>query len=226
MKELDIPFIENTIGYTFKDKNLLVQAFTHTSFSNEHNTPSYERLEFLGDATIGYIIAHELFRKYPEIDEGKLSKSRAALVSWEAMSKIIDDMNIIEYLQVGNGDIQQNILHSDYIKCDLFEAIAGAILVDNNFKIADCKNYVLRYFENSIKEAENQKKFSDYKSLLLEKCAKNNNKAEFVCLDEKTEDNKFQVNLFINGKQVSSGNGNTKKEAEKMAAKEYLKNHS
>lgn len=222
MQKLDIPFIENTIGYVFNNKDLIVQAFTHSSFTNENtDKPSYERLEFLGDAAIGYIMAHELYKRYSDIDEGKLSKSRAALVSWQTMSKLITDMNIIEFLQVGNGDIQQSVLENDYIKCDLFEAIAGAILVDSNFKISNCKNYVMKFFENGIADVGQNKIITDYKSYLLEECAKNNKKAQFVCQKDQN-DNMFNVTLNIDGQQKAQAKAGTKKEAEKKAAETYI----
>lgn len=222
MKNFNIEEIENKIGYTFKNKKLLAQAFTHTSFSNENNEDSYERLEFLGDATIGFIIAEQLFNRYPKIDEGKLTKARALLVSRNTMSDIVEETGLIEFMRVGEGDIKNNVDKSSSVKCDLFESITGAILVDNNFKMADCKTFILKFFENRLSSIKNDNNFMDYKSLALEECAKNNQKAEFIIDEEKTQNNQFKAKFLIDGKQVSEAIANTKKEAQKKAAQEYL----
>ncbi len=223
MKALDINHLENIIGYNFSHPELLHQAFTHSSLTNEDCTkPSYEKLEFLGDAIIGYVIALTLYQKYPHMDEGKLSKARATLVSWHSLSKVVDDMDIMEYLQVGKGQIQQDILHSNTVKCDLFEAILGAILVDSNYDIDTCKDFINRFLSTQIANIQHSDSLDDYKSLLLEECAKKGIKVAFIPKKQETTDF-FIVDLFLDNKYVSSGKGVTKKSAEKRAAEHFYK---
>ena len=128
--------VENIIGYIFNDKNLLSRAFTHSSYANENkNSEDYERLEFLGDAILEYLVSLYLFETYPSKNEGSLSKMRANLVSAETLSAIIDDLGLINYVKVGSGNASENILKSEDVKCDIFEAIVGAIHLDSNKNI-------------------------------------------------------------------------------------------
>lgn len=221
MKELNIPIIEKIIGYEFSNKKLLVQAFTHSSLSNETKQPSYQRLEFLGDAILGYIVAKRLYDKFSTMNEGELSKARANLISWQTLSKIVDKMEVMEYLQVGKGEIQRDILQSGSVKCDLFESILGAILVDSNYNTNNCEEFVHKFLLKGLTDSKKKIKLYDYKSLLLEKCAKKNLKAKFSYKQD-TNDGHFIADLIIDGKHVTSGEGNTKKAAEKMAAKMFL----
>ena len=222
MKEFDKSLIEEIIGYKFKNPELLERAFTHSSYTNEKAKPSYERLEFLGDSAIGFIIARELYERYPDIDEGKLSKAKSIIVSAQCLSAAIDKTGLIEYLRVGNGNIREEAIKSQSVKCDLFESIAAAILRDSGYDLEECRKFALRFLDGEIKDIENRQKFLDHKSLLLENCAKNGKKAEFRF--EKKGD-KFLVKLFVDGEYASEGQGRSKKEAEKMAAKLFLEKH-
>ncbi|MDD4316339.1 MAG: ribonuclease III domain-containing protein [Clostridia bacterium] len=215
MKNFDIRAIEKTIGYTFKNKKLLFQAFTHSSFSNEMGLPSYERLEFVGDAAIGLVITVELYARFADLDEGKLSKARARLVSRQSFGSIIDDCGLIEYMQVGKGDIQVNALESVRKKCDLFEAIAGAILLDSGTNLDEVKKLVLKYLAADIERVFDDDTYCDYKSEVLEKY-KN---AEFVF---RADGENFVVTLLVGGKEVASASSKSKKDAEKAAAKAFL----
>ena len=143
----DIVEIEHIIGYTFRNKELLLRAFTHSSYANEHrNVTSYERLEFLGDAALGYITALDLYQTYPSYKEGQLSKIRAGTVDRNTIAGVVDEMDIVKFIKTGSGNAQDNIRTSVKAKCDLFEAIVGAIaLVSSNF-IRKIKKFFENYF--------------------------------------------------------------------------------
>lgn len=214
MKNFDIFAIEKTIGYCFKNKNLLFQAFTHSSYANENAMPSYERLEFIGDAAIGLVVASELYNRYPEVDEGALTKARAKLVSRQSLSEITDACGLIEYMQVGQGDIRINALESVRKKCDLFEAVLGGVLIDSG-SLDEVKRIVLTFLGESIDGIFDNGLFTDYKSALLEK----HRNAEFL---SEADGEYFSVRLVVDGRQVAVGRAKIKKDAEKAAAKAYL----
>lgn len=219
MKDFDSNFIEKQIGYTFKNKDLLKQAFTHSSFSNENKAESYERLEFLGDAVLNFVIAEELYRKFPDINEGELTTSRAKLVSGNSLSKIIQTMNIMDYVRVGKGSINETKT-SNNVQCDIFESIAGAILVDNNWDNACCKDFILRSFNEKISNVTN-KATVDFKTKLKEKCDK---KGESLQYEYTKQDNIFSAVIIIGGNKVATGEGHAKIDAAQAAAKNYLDN--
>jgi ribonuclease-3 len=213
LKDFDIKRIENIIGYKFRNKNLLFQAFTHSSFSNENGVPSYERLEYIGDACIGLIVALELYERYPNINEGGLTKARAQLVSRQSLSEKIDACGLIEYMQVGQGDIRINALESVRKKCDLFESILGAIMIDSN-SLDEVKKIVLAFLDGDIDNIFDIG-MDDAKSALLEK----HKYARFLTTVEKQH---FVARLLIDGKVVSFAKAKSKKQAEQAAAKAYM----
>lgn len=212
--------IEDKIGYTFKNKELLVRAFTHTSYSNEHNDKdNYERFEFLGDAALGYVIGLYLYETYPLYDEGKLTKIRAGVVDRKTISEVVDSLDIIRYVRAGKGNASHDLASSVKVKCDIFEAIIGAIVIDNNNDLTCAKNFIIRFLESKIGASK-----VDYKSTVLEKCAKNGQKAEFVINREEKDNNTvFCAELMIDGTSVSTGEGHNIKSAEQSACKNFLK---
>jgi len=213
--------IEKIIGYTFKEKELLVRAFTHSSFVNENQRfIDYERLEFVGDATLGYIVAAYLYTTYPTKPEGELTKLRANMVRASTLSKVVDKLNIINHMRVGAG---AQVSESNNVKSDLFEAIIGAMVIDNAYNLEPCKNLIIKHL-SGISDAFG----IDYKSKVLEYCAKNSHKAEFKLISKEIKDNvnNFTIALIINGKEVSIGKGLSKKSAEKQASEIFYTKHS
>lgn len=213
--------IENKIGYVFTNKELLLRAFTHSSFVNEHkDAQSYERLEFLGDAILGYVVGLYLYETFPMYSEGKLTKIRAGVVDRKTIASIIDDLDIMKFVRVGAGNAQANVLESVKIHCDIFEAIIGAIVIDCNDDLKEAKKFILRYLVPKIELGCNV----DYKSRVWEQCAKSNKKPQIVLIEETFVDNKpyFVVGLNINGKEVARGEGTNKAVASQNACKIYL----
>ena len=141
---IDLAEVEKIIGYSFNNKELLLRALTHSSFTNEHiNQQNYERLEFLGDATLGYVIALYLYETYPNYNEGQLTKMRAGVVDRKTIAEIVNYLNIMSYVRAGSGNTAKDLSSSVKVKCDIFEAIIGAILIDNNNDIEKAKKVIL-----------------------------------------------------------------------------------
>ncbi len=215
----DFSALEQSIGYVFKNKKLLETALTHSSYAHEHKCEDYERLEFLGDAVLDYTLALLLYESFPNKKEGEMTKIRSALAKEDTLSEVSDTLNLPSYLRITQGTQSHPILNSKAVKCDLFESVVGAILLDSN------KDMVL--IQSLIKKLLNKyldRDYTDYKSLLYEIFAKND-----VFYNIKTESNNDPKNpfytavLFINNKPMAKGQGKTKKNAESEACKEFYK---
>ncbi len=146
--------LSNKLGYQFKQPELLLQALTHRSAKGAHN----ERLEFLGDSILGFVIAEALFEKFPRENEGDLTRMRSSLVKGVTLAKIARNFGLGEYLILGPGELKSGGHRRDSILEDAVEAIIGAIFLDSN--IENCKKLILSWFEerlSSIKPGQEQK---------------------------------------------------------------------
>lgn len=220
MSEFDFNAIESLIGYTFKDKKLLESAFTHSSYANEEKVASNERLEFIGDAVLGYISAIELYNRFPDEKEERLTQMRQRMVKNEYLSEITDRLDILRYLKTGKGFDSEAAVESLDVKGDLFEALIGAVLLDSGNDISVTQRFIMEKFGNDF-SGVGEGRLKDPKSQFLERYVKY--KVEFSTkLCGQPEDG-FECNLFLNGEKVSSGRGKKKKDAEKAAAETFLK---
>lgn len=207
--------IERVINYNFKNKDLLNLALTHSSFAHKNNlTKNNERLEFLGDSILGYIVAEFLVKNFTE-NEGKLSKYRASIVSCEYLSKIITKNGLDKYIKTFPEDLKNN----ETVKGDFFEALLGAIYLDSDLQT--CKNFIFNILELSkekIIEVFNNNK--DYKTLLQEKIQAQKGKIEYILLSSSGEDNAkiFEMQLKIDGKEISRAKASSKQKAENRCA--------
>ena len=155
--------IESSLGYSFKNKDLLLQAFTHSSYGKLMNIPYNERLEFLGDSVLQLVTTKYLFNNF-DLQEGSLSKIRSFVVSTKNLSKAINDLKLIDYLQYAKSNIK-NLSAS--IKANLFEAILGAIYLESDFEV--CYDFVLEKLHYSKKLFEALTiDTKDYKTTLQE----------------------------------------------------------
>lgn len=205
-------------GIEYIDNELLDEALTHTSYSNEHKgTKNYERLEFLGDAVLE-LITSEYFYKNTDYKEGVMTKKRASFVCEQALSHYAKEMDIPKYIKVGHGQID-NI--NDTIIADVFEAILGAIYLSNNYEAA--KNYInqiiVPYIEKDFVF------FGDYKTLLQEYVQTDRKSLEYILVKEYGEahNKTFEVEVKIDGIVYGRGVGKSKKEAEQHAALDAYK---
>ncbi len=220
MDKIELSEIEKKLGYAFKNKELLLRAFTHSSYTNENrNAESYERLEFLGDAAIGFAVGLYLYETFPNYPEGQLTKMRAGTVDRETVASVIDELDVIKFVRVGKGDAAHNVVNSVKAKCDLFEAIIGAVIIDNNGNIERASKLALRFLKPKIHCVQD-----DYKSKFLEYCAKHNLKYEFKHTKRQNSEEVeiFVTEVLINGEIKAVGTGSTKKNAEKAACHNYF----
>lgn len=222
---MDINQFQKRIGYFFKDSDLLKRAFTHTSFANENKTESYERLEFLGDAIIDFLVGEYLFNNFPTIDEGMMSRVRASLVCEKALSELAAKIGIEEYMLLGNGARQSGEGKRPSIHADMFEAFIAAMYIDAG--LDNTRDYLISLYGNSIEKAVGSKEIVDYKSKLQEKLQKNgacNVVYEVVSAEGPVHHCLFRMQVTADGKILGKGSAYSKKEAQQRAAEDALNN--
>jgi len=154
--------LSRIIHYTFQDASLMMMALTHRSFNAQHN----ERLEFLGDSILSFLIAQELYQRFPKIDEGDLSRLRAQLVKESSLSSIATSMGLGDFIQLGEGELKSAGWRRPSILADTLEAIIGAIYLDAGIEPAH--QFVLRFFEKQLNEIDPKLIQKDAKTLLQE----------------------------------------------------------
>ena len=202
---MDYRELEKNLQYHFKDTNYLINALTHSSYANEHKKSlgSNERLEFLGDSILGIVVADYLFKNYPELPEGDLTRNRAALVCEKACCGFSKQLGVGKYLFLSHGEQNSGGRSRSSILADAFEAIIAAI-----------------YLDGVMVEA-----FRDYKTKLQEIIQQNPEEAlEYVLTGESgpDHDKHFTVEVHLNSNVIGKGGGRSKKEAEQQAAREAL----
>ena len=207
--------IEEIIDYKFKDKSLLEMALTHSSYGNKNNCQHNERLEFLGDSILDFIVADYLYKKL-EFDEGKLTKIRADIVNYEYLGEVISNYNLDKYLKV----FPSNMNTSFSIKSDLFEAILGAIYLDGG--LGEAYKFVVKFLKltpSRIKKLSLNS--NDYKNKLQELVQAKKVKLEYKFIGEEgmPNDMTFQFALYVNDKFITSAKGKSKQKAENTCAK-------
>ena len=218
----DISEVEEKIKCTFKNKELLKKALTHRS-SVRDKTKSNERLEFLGDAVLELVVTEFLINNYPTVDEGRLSKVRAASVNTKTLADIAKRLELFNYIIVGKSERKEGITYNDSILEDTFEAIVGAIYLDRG--LGKARRFIEYHLSDTIKMIVENGIIFDYKTHLQELTQK-----KFGCLptyvivkEEGQEHNKtFYCDVYINDVKYGFGVGKSKKEAEKNAAKEAV----
>lgn len=202
--------LEQLLGYTFKDASLLEMALTHSSYSYKYGEEDYQRLEYLGDSILDFVVADELYKKYPHADEGVLTKMRGAIVSMEPLSQVVKEKGYYKYLRVGYGTISQKAYS------DIFESICGAIYLDGGIDCA--RKYVLDHLGKLIDNA--QKLYNiDYKSELYEKCVGRHIEFREMSKSGPEHDLTFEEGLFIDGEFVSKAKGKNTRQAQQKCAK-------
>lgn len=217
--EQELTELENKIGYTFKNRELLLQALTHSSYANEqkiNKRGDYERIEFLGDAVLELVSSHYLYTKYPEKKEGELTKLRASMVCEPALAYCAQDIQLEKYLILGKGEEATGGRHRESIIADVMEAIIGAIYLDSGLDAA--KAHIEKYILNNPEEKEI---FYDSKSVLQEMVQKDGvgDLRYEICGEKGPEHDKiFESAVYVGDKKLGEGSGRTKKAAEQKAA--------
>ncbi len=215
--------LQEKIGYRFLDEGLLRQAITHSSFANEqkiNKLSNYERLEFLGDAVLEMVSSEFLYKENPQMPEGQLTRMRASMVCEPALAYCARDIDLGSYILLGKGEEATGGRKRDSITSDVMEAVIGAIFLDGG--IEEAKKYIYRFI---LSDLENKILFMDSKTLLQEEVQKNNTAQlhyELIGETGPDHDKEFHVKAYLDGKEIGTGIGRTKKAAEQQAAYEAL----
>jgi len=213
--------LEKKIGYTFKDRQLLLQALTHKSFSNEQ--PEYvlhnERLEFLGDAVLELVISDWIYTHYPDIPEGGLTRIRAEVVSEKGLTEIARNLSLGEGLRLGKGEMKSGGRKKPSLLSDALEALLGAVYRDGGF--AAVGRVVEKIFIEAVQRSALQRYGSDYKTCLQERLqAQYGALPEYLLAQVSGPDHEriFSMEVHFMGKLLGKGSGTSKKNAEQKAA--------
>lgn len=221
-------FLKN-IGASFKNLELLDLSLSHKSYVNEINkNENNEKLEFLGDSILGFVITEYLYKTYPSLTEGELAKIKSFIVSENLLSNLAKNIKIDKYLLIGKGEELSGGRNKKTILSDTYESFLGAYYLDSN--LTKVKKFILKYFVKEIELVISGKHEKDYKTLLQEFCQKKYKICpSYKMLKEEgpEHDKTFFVNVSLNEKIIGKGIGKSKKEAEKNAAKNaYLRLNS
>lgn len=213
--------IEKKLGYKFRDEGILETALTHSSFANETSVESNERLEFLGDAVLGFIVARVLYDLFPEAAEGKLSKMRSSIVSRMNFAHFAKELKIDKQILLGKGEEITGGRERQSNLAGAFEAVIGAVYIDGGYR----KVYTI--VSRLLKDCLNGKEeiFKDYKTKLQEIAQRQFKKVpkyKVVLEEGPPHDKCFHVEVKLGRRAIGKGVGSNKKQAEQAAAKEAL----
>lgn len=215
--------LTNKLGYSFRNRELLDEAFRHSSYVNEAGISTLrdnERLEFLGDAVIDLCISHLLMDRYKDAPEGELSKLRAMMVNEKSLCRIALKLNLGEFLLLGCGEERTHGRRKPSLLADAVEALIGAVYLDGGFKKAD--EIVRRLFNDLAGETDLEEWARDYKSLIQEYTQRRyESRPEYVLVGESgpPHDRIFRMALRLHGSVLAEGEGRTKKAAEQEVAR-------
>ena len=222
----NLPELERTLGVDFNDKSLLQRALTHRSYLNEN--PDYplsdnERLEFLGDAVLDFLTATYLFNRFPEMAEGRLTSLRAALVKGETLAHFATVWNLGEYLLLSRGEAESGGRERQAILCAAFEALVGAILLDQGLQAAE--DFTLKSIEPEVRRIVEEELYKDAKSMLQELTqGQLQTTPIYRTVAERGPDHakEFTVEVLIGDEVFGRGIGHNKQVAEQEAARVAL----
>ncbi len=213
---------------TYKDIAIYEQALTHPSYNGEVNTKhqDYEKLEFMGDAVLGYVTADLVYKNRPEMSEGNLTKLRSVLVSTKPLAAYARKIHLDEYVRIGHSITQTQVKESDKILENVFESLVGAIYLDAGLNSA--YRFIKKVLLNDILsyDADN---LTDYKTKLQEEIqAEHRDAVQYVTVSQSgpAHDRTFTVQVRYNDIILGTGTGKSKKKAEEMAAKDALSKRS
>ena len=208
--------LSRIIHYTFNDPSYMIMALTHRSFSAQHN----ERLEFLGDSVLSFLIANELYKRFPRIDEGDLSRLRAQLVKESSLSTIATSMGLGDFIRLGEGELKSAGWRRPSILADTFESMIGAIYLDGG--IEPTHEFVLRFFETQLNEIDPKLIHKDPKTLLQELLQSKKTDLPIytvVSIEGEAHSQTFTIECHIKKLNIKTqGVGNSRRIAEQEAA--------
>ena len=214
--------LEEKLGYTFHDRQLLENALTHSSYANENKSKgetSNERLEFLGDSVLGMVVADHLYRTHPNMPEGELTRTRAALVCEDSLVEVAAQLELGQYLKLGRGEDAGGGRKRPSIQADAVEAVIAAVYLDGG--IGSARKLITNFILTN-NEREQEGAIRDFKTALQELVQRENGRVlSYRLMGESGPDHAkvFSVEVDLDGKPIGAGEGRSKKEAEQNAAK-------
>ena len=214
--------LEEKINYSFKNRALLEEALTHSSYANDNQLKiNNERMEFLGDAVLSLVSAQFLYEKFPDLPEGDLSKIRSSLVCTRSLSDFAREIDLGRYLKLGRGEMKTGGSNRDSNLENAFEALIAAVYLDGGMEQA--QKHILHFLDREIDTSHIGVK--DYKTTLQEIIQKNKDETlNYVIVreDGPAHDRVFEAQVLVNSNVVGVGVGRSKKQAEQEAAREAL----
>ena len=224
--------LQNRIGYTFRDPNLLTRALTHSSYANEtgarnHHLLCNERLEFLGDSVLSLITSEYLYQTFPDLPEGDLTRMRAATVCEAALASYAEQLELGDFLLLGKGERQSGGAKKPAVVADAFEAVLAAIYLDvgGTDALTVVSEFLLPFIRNAVAALPDMGGYhTDSKSRLQEFVQKDKGTPEYRLVHESGPDHNktFVVEVYLDSNCIGSGTGHSKKNAEQAAARAAL----
>ena len=217
--------LKNNYDIQFNNTDLLAEAFTQASYVNEHpneNLKFYERIEFLGDAVLQLTVSEYLYKRYPEMPQGKLTRLRAAMVQRNSFASFALECHFDQYIRLGKGEEKEGARHRKALLCDIFESFIGALYLDQG------KAAVEKFIGQAIFPKLDQGYFDhamDYKTSLQEWLQRKGSvNIEYKLKEEHGPENNlaFTMDVYANSKKIGEGSGHSKKAAEQQAALQAL----
>lgn len=214
--------LEEKLGYRFRERQLLENALTHSSYANEHHmgaVGSNERLEFLGDSVLGMVVADDLYHRYAQRPEGELTRLRAQLVCESSLARVAQELELGSYLRLGKGEESCGGRERPSIIADAVEAVLAAVYLDSG-SIQEPRRIIRRFLLERMDEV--REAIRDHKTRLQELVQRRSGQTlSYHLIGESGPDHNksFQMEVRLNGVAIGTGTGRSKKEAEQMAAR-------
>ena len=222
---MDLSILEENINYSFRNKELLKKALTHTSYANEHHVESNEKLEFLGDSILEFISSKYIYNNFSFLKEGEMTKVRADVVCEKSLYKVALKHNFSDFLYLGKSQLMAKESARPAILADSVEAVIAAIYFDSGLEEAE--KFIVENLKEEISIASKNVGMKDYKTVLQEKLQVHGDvDIKYTILEEKgpDHDKTFVAQVSCNGKKLAIGEGKNKKTAEMNAAHRALDN--
>lgn len=217
----EIKQLQRKLGYAFKQIELLKQALTHRSASSGHN----ERLEFLGDSILSFVIANDLYHRFPKVDEGDMSRMRATLVRGNTLAELAREFDLGECLRLGPGELKSGGFRRESILADTIEALIGSIFLDSDIQTTE--RIVLAWYDTRLIEISPGDKQKDPKTRLQEYLQGRHLPLPsylVVRVRGEAHDQEFTIHCQVSGiKEPVEGVGSSRRKAEQVAAEQALK---
>ena len=204
------------LDYRFNDASLFTEALTHRSVGSNNN----ERLEFLGDSVLNFVIAHELFKRFPDLREGDLSRLRASLVNGESLADIARELGLGDFIKLGSGELRSGGHRRSSILADCVESLIGAVYCDSNFE--RCRELILRLYKNKLQTIPDLQSLKDPKTRLQELLQARKHalpQYEVTHVSGKAHEQLFEVSCHIDEPAITTtAKGRSRRKAEQQAA--------